>query len=219
MTQPTPTPPAPPRRFSLLRRPEVLTVIATFLAAIAASLSVVTAIVQERATFNSILYDKQIKEIGNFMDAVQSATDVSFDELRKIRAGNDPLFADVQSALERTNPAVDKLNQAFFDVKLVVPEEYDGAVDELFDNIKAIHEFLSSEQSELKNHEDASVYNFDNAKTAIDGRLRSEDEFRCRITFFKDCMYSQLRTGHTLNPSDAGRCVPPPNPDKCGKTD
>jgi hypothetical protein len=200
------------RRF--LPRPETLTVGATLLAAIAAAFSAWTALLQQRATFTSILYGKQIEEVAKFHEAAQKAMDfILLNSPPAPLNSKEPQLSDLRRAFDQLSPLEDAVMQADETLRLVVPQGYSHAADRITGGIVIVASmWRSALDAASANKADNQVNIKDNpslAQLMTDGRQRSP-MMQVQLGFFQGCTYAQLGQGHTLDEAYANQCVFPP---------
>ena len=193
-------------------RTELWVTVATLLAAVAACASAIAAFQQERATFTSALYAKEVDAVGSYLseswrlgNKMGDFVGVYRDYLDK--SGDPALKSQMETLANEFSNEVSDFQTQSFTTGLVLPPNYQNTMNDMFVKVVLMGGYVSAI---LKNAQNASANRDDpNIKGADDAR-GDLDQIWLK---FKTCATMSFRKGEFLKNDDVNKCPagdPPP---------
>lgn len=195
-------------RPSVRIRSESLMLVATCFAAIAAGLSVWAALRQERATYDSQLYDRQPDAIVAFSSAVTVALDDSKALLEEIERAAHATAIPGSNVRERTEKQIADMKRAIGTFSLVFP------LDEFPPLEGALREALDENRMFLNSLEHSSNHAYVDFGTPTETAVHFSNTYRKAaqcvgppLRILIECAKQDIRTGHPVSATSAHLCA------------
>jgi hypothetical protein len=194
-------------------RPETFTLAATLLAAISAAFSAYSAFRQERATFTSVLYGKQIEEVAKFHDIAQKAISIVMSNSGILSHKTDAGLTDIRHVVDELSPVNEIMERDLETLRIVVPQGYAESAEKIAHRVAFIEATWEGVSSNVLINKISNLWkirdDWNITKIANDDWHGSFIE-QLQLDAFRQCTYSQLKEGRTLSDNYADRCVFPP---------